>query len=143
MISVSGFSRGITYAKDNRFQLEDRETRDGTKQIVVWFGLKRIAVFDVPSEKDNWRAFQDTCNNAGNFVDDCVRYGYTDNEKLQGLEKDALLDFFSRLRTYEDEINTHLREAGDFFRIIQSYHENLGLNFEDYDKMQKTFAEED
>lgn len=139
MISVSGFSRGITYAKDKRFQLEDRETRNGIKQIVVWFGLKRIAVFDVPSDKDNWRAFQDTCNNAGNFVDDCVRYGYAGNEKLQGLEKEALLDLFSRAKDYENEMNEYLQEAGGFFHLVKELHKNYGLTFEDFDELDKFF----
>ena len=140
MFSLPSFSKGIMFVGDKRYRAEERD-KDGKKIIIIWFGPKQIAKFEVAAS-DGIRHYYYMCKRADNFVNNCHKFGYADSEKLQTLSQEGLERVFSNAEDYESECLSGLQKAGEFFSYMKELHDDYGLGFEDYDKMQKFFAEE-
>lgn len=142
MFSLPSFSKGITFVSDKRYRAEERD-KDGKKIIIIWFGTKQIAKFEAATGDNFDGAYYYMCKRADKFTNNCYKFGYADNEKLQAFSQEELERVFSDAEDCERECLSYLRKADEQFSYMKELHDDYGLGFEDYDKMQKFFAEED
>ena len=140
MFSLPSFSKGIMFVSDKRYRAEERD-KDGKKIVIIWFGPKQIAEFEVAASDE--RGYYYICKRADEFVNNCHTHHYADSEKLQALSQGGLEQVFSDAENYESECLSGLQKAGEYFSYMKELHDKYGLDFEDYDKMQKFFAEDD
>lgn len=141
MFSLPSFSKGIMFVSDKRYRAEERD-KDGKKIIIIWFGPKQIAKFEAVTNTGLNRDYYYMCERADKFTNNCYKFGYADNEKLQALNQEGLERVFSDAEDCERECLHYLRKADEQFSYMKELHNDYGLGFEDYDKMQKFFAEE-
>lgn len=142
MFSLPSFSKGITFVSDKRYRAEERD-KDGKKIIIIWFGTKQIAKFEAATGDNFDGAYYYICKRADKFVNDCHYFGYANSEKMQALSQEGLEQVFSDAENYESECLSGLQKAGEYFSYMKELHEKYGVDFDDCDKLDKFFAEED
>lgn len=121
---------------DPRFQIRVEERADGKKQFVVWFSEKKLGTFTM-DEYSNAKYF------AERFINNCLRYGYADNEMLKNAEPESLPELFKEIDRREVDYWQHRDEVAQYFDHACNIFANYGIKINDFDKLDKFFAEED